>query len=174
MAGGICIGSDTVGVCRDICGFDGSATAGCPAGEACTPYANLFANGDEDPVAGACTAAANFPFTGFLQPVDNPPTVNVVKAGSAIPVQFSLGGDQGLGIFAFGFPVSQQVACGSSDPVSDIEETFTAGHSSLSYDPTLDQYTYVWKTERTWEGTCRQLVVGLLDGSSYTAVFLFK
>ena len=54
-AGLICIGS----VCQDICGFDGSANAACGAGpggvaQACTRYADLFANGDDDPIAGAC------------------------------------------------------------------------------------------------------------------------
>ena len=45
------------------------------------------------------------PFTGFLQPVDNPPTVNTVKAGSAVPIKFSLGGNRGLAILAPGSPV---------------------------------------------------------------------
>jgi len=31
-------------------------------------------------------------FSGFLQPVDNLPTLNRVKAGSAVPIKFSLGG----------------------------------------------------------------------------------
>ena len=32
-----------------------------------------------------------------------------VKAGSAVPVKFSLGGDRGRAIFAVGFPTSAQV-----------------------------------------------------------------
>jgi hypothetical protein len=38
--------------------------------------------------------ASRYTFTGFFSPVDNPPTVNVAKAGSAIPVKFSLGGNR--------------------------------------------------------------------------------
>ena len=34
-----------------------------------------------------------FPVSGFLAPVDAPPVVNSVKAGAAVPVKFSLGGD---------------------------------------------------------------------------------
>jgi hypothetical protein len=49
-AGGIC----TNGVCRDVCGFDGSPNSSCPAGEACVRYENLGANGDGDAVMGAC------------------------------------------------------------------------------------------------------------------------
>jgi hypothetical protein len=49
----------------------------------------------------------------------------------------------------------------------------TAGGSSLSYDPTLDQYNYVWKTDRAWAGSCRQLVVKLVDGTFHRANFKF-
>ena len=46
--------------------------------------------------------------------------------------------------------------------VDAVEETVTAGGSSLSYDPIADQYVYVWKTEKAWTG-CRQLVVTLIE-----------
>lgn len=113
-------------------------------------------------------------FSGFFEPVDNLPTVNAAKAGAAIPVKFSLGGDRGMGIFAAGFPTSQQIACSSSAPLSDIEETITAGASSLTYDPATYTYTYVWKTSTTWKGTCRRLTVKLSDGSTHVANFQFK
>jgi hypothetical protein len=112
-------------------------------------------------------------FTGFFQPVDNLPTVNTAKAGSAIPVKFSLGGYQGLDIFATGFPASQQILCNTSAPTDQIEQTVAAGSSSLSYDATSDQYNYVWKTDKSWVGTCRQLIVTLEDGSSHSANFGF-
>jgi FG-GAP repeat len=115
-----------------------------------------------------------FNFSGFFPPVDNPPAVNVVNAGRAIPVKFSLSGDKGLDIFAAGFPVSQQIACSDGAPASEIEETVTAGGSSLSYDAESDTYTYVWKTEDSWAGTCRQLIVRLNDGSERVAFFKFK
>ena len=113
-------------------------------------------------------------FAGFFQPVDNLPVVNVVQAGRAIPVKFSLSGFKGLGIFAAGSPSSGPIACNSSDPASDLTETVTAGGSSLSYDPATDQYVYVWKTDPSWAGTCRQLVVELNDGSIHRATFRFK
>ncbi|HJQ70774.1 MAG TPA: PxKF domain-containing protein [Blastocatellia bacterium] len=123
---------------------------------------------------GADFGVVHFDFTGFFPPVNNPPTLNQVNAGKAIPVKFSLNGDQGLDIFAAGFPVSQQITCDSSAPIGVIEETVTAGSSSLSYDPTTDQYTYVWKTNSAWAGTCRQLIVKLSDGSEHVANFKFK
>jgi hypothetical protein len=115
-----------------------------------------------------------YDFRGFFQPIDNLPVVNGAKAGSAIPIKFSLGGDQGLAIFASGYPRSQVIACESTDAVDGVEETVTAGSSSLTYDATADQYVYVWKTDKSWAGTCRQLVVKLVDGTYHRANFQFK
>lgn len=114
-----------------------------------------------------------YPFTGFFQPVDNRPSVNGAKAGSAIPVKFSLGGDKGLDIFLAGYPGSQNQACDGSaaDP---IEQTVTANASGLTYSVGADVYTYVWKTDPSWRNTCRRLELRLKDGSSHSALFQFK
>ena len=113
-------------------------------------------------------------FSGFFSPVDNPPVVNTVKAGNAIPVKFSLSGNQGLDIFDPGYPASQKITCDTSAAQDAIEETATPGSSGLSYDPSTDQYTYVWKTNKTWANTCRQLIVQLNDHTSRLALFSFK
>jgi hypothetical protein len=113
----------------------------------------------------------SYAFSGFFRPVDNLPVINVVKAGSAIPVKFTLGGDQGLNIFATGYPASVSTTC-SAATTDAIEETVTAGGSSLSYDATSGQYIYVWKTDKSWIG-CRQLQVKLRDGTSRWAAFSF-
>jgi hypothetical protein len=113
-------------------------------------------------------------FSGFFQPVDNTPTLNVAKAGSAIPVKFSLGGNQGLDVFAPGYPRVTTVSCGTNAPTDVIETTVTAGGSSLQYDSTANQYTYVWKTTSSWAGTCMQFDLGLNDGSAHTFLVQFK
>jgi len=127
-----------------------------------------------NPASATHTYSVVYNFSGFFPPVDNLPTLNAVKAGSAIPVKFSLSGFQGLDIFAAGYPKSQMITCSSTAPVDGIEETVTAGSSSLSYDATLDQYTYVWKTLKSWAGTCRQLVVKLNDNTVHRANFMLK
>jgi hypothetical protein len=114
-----------------------------------------------------------FSFAGFFPPVDNPPTINTAKAGSGIPVKFSLGGNQGLNILASGSPSSRQITCNTGAPLDPIQTTVTAGGSSLSYNPTTGQYVYVWKTQQAWAGTCRQLDVQLSDGSHHVADFEF-
>ena len=123
-----------------------------------------------------CTATVTVRenFTGFFSPVNNLPTVNVVNAGRSIPVKFSLNGNKGLDIFAPGFPASGVIACNENDPPVDITENTTSGNSSLTYDPVTDQYTYVWKTENSWAGTCRQLVIQLKDGCVHRANFRFR
>jgi uncharacterized repeat protein (TIGR01451 family) len=113
-------------------------------------------------------------FTGFFSPIDNPPTVNEIKAGQAAPVKFSLGGNQGLNIFASGSPGSVQITCDTNLPISAVEEIETAGSSFLTYDATSDRYKYVWKTENSWKNTCRQLTVTLRDGTVHVAIFKFK
>ncbi|WP_438297155.1 PxKF domain-containing protein [Streptomyces sp. HUAS TT7] len=117
---------------------------------------------------------ATFAFSGFFQPVDNPPTVNTMKAGRAVPVKFSLHGNQGLNIFASGYPVSQNVTCTTGAPLDPVEETTGAGQSSLSYDAASDTYTYVWKTDSAWQNTCRTFDLKLSDSTDHTANFKFS
>jgi DNA-binding beta-propeller fold protein YncE len=150
-----------------------------PASGSVFPIGSTTVNATADDGAGhisncSFTVTVQYDFAGFFQPVDNLPTLNIVQAGRAIPVRFSLSGNKGLGIFAPGSPSSGTIECNSSDPATVLEETVTAGSSSLSYDPSADQYIYVWKTDQAWAGTCRQLVVQLNDGSIHSANFKFK
>jgi cysteine-rich repeat protein len=127
-----------------------------------------------DGCSSACQEEGDvFNFGGFLQPVDNPPAVNQVKAGLGIPVKFSLGGNFGLDIFADNSPTFQPAACtgGTPDP---IEQTVTAGGSGLTYDATTNTYTYVWKTQKGWAGKCGVLSLTFTDGTAHTALFQFK
>jgi hypothetical protein len=97
--------------------------------------------------------------------------LNTAKVGQSVPVKFSLNGDQGLEIFAAGYPKPQPIDCDTSAKIDAIEETASGSSTGLSYDPATDQYTYVWKTDKKWANTCRQLIVKLDDGSEYKANF---
>ena len=118
------------------------------------------------------TVTVLYIFSGFFQPVDNLPTYNTVNAGRAIPVKFSLSGNKGLSIFPAGTPDSQQITCDSGAPLAEIEDTVNAGSSSLSFGG--DQYNYVWKTNSSWAGQCRQLIITLNDGTTHVAYFKFR
>jgi CSLREA domain-containing protein len=111
-----------------------------------------------------------YSFTGFFSPVDNSPTVNQAKAGSSIPVKFGLGGDQGLGVLAVGYPEVERYSCGDVDDADPIEQTTTA-NQGLTYNALTDTYTYVWKTDKNWKGKCATLTLKLDDGSEHTALF---
>ncbi|HEX5838815.1 MAG TPA: ExeM/NucH family extracellular endonuclease [Anaerolineales bacterium] len=134
---------------------------------------NAYRSSDHDPVVVGLDLL-HYDFSGFFPPVDNAPVFNIIKGGNAVPVKFSLGGDQGLDIFLNGYPLSRQISCDASVPAADVEETVNAGGSTLEYDPATGEYTYVWKTEKSWKGTCRQLVVILKDGSIHMANFQFR
>jgi hypothetical protein len=123
--------------------------------------------------ANSRTFKVIYNWTGFFQPVDNLPALNKVKAGSAIPVKFNLGGNQGLNIFMAGYPTSAPIACGNTASADAIEETVTAGQSSLTYDTTASQYIYVWKTVASWSNSCRTLSLKLTDGTTRQANFYF-
>ncbi|WP_344620668.1 S8 family serine peptidase [Dactylosporangium salmoneum] len=114
-----------------------------------------------------------FGWRDFGSPI-NVGKLNVVKAGSAVPVKFGLSGNQGLNVFSGGTPAVRTVACDTSAPQDQVESTVTAGSSSLTYDAASDQYTYVWKTQKDQAKTCGRLVVTLIDGTTHTADFMFN
>jgi hypothetical protein len=127
----------------------------------------------------SCNYNVVYNFNGFFSPVNSPGHItgvfNSMKAGQAVPLKFSLGGNQGLGIIASGYPKWIAISCNTADaldPISD-GETVTAGQSSLSYDAAGDQYVYVWKTDKAWAGSCKRLQLKLVDNQTYTADFKF-
>ena len=172
--------------CADEAGGSGVATCAgtVPSGAAidtATSGAKTFTVTSTDRAGNATTRAVTynvtsgaFPFTGFLQPVDNRPVVNTVNAGRAIPVKFKLGGNRGLGVMASGYPQAQVISCATGAPTSEIEQTVTAGSSSLTYDPATDTYTYTWKTDTAWAGTCRRFIMILTDNTTHDADFRFR
>ena len=44
----------------------------------------------------------------------------------------------------------------------------------MKFDPGNGQYSYVWKTDSSWAGTCRSLLLSFGNGSQQTATFQFK
>lgn len=76
-------------------------------------------------------------------------------------------------MLASGSPRSATVACDAAAPVDPAEQTVTAGSSGLQYDAASGLYTYVWKTDRAWAGTCRQFTLTFRDGNVASARFKF-
>jgi hypothetical protein len=131
--------------------------------------ADPFRSSDHDPVIVGINLIQPYNWSGFFSPVSD---VNVINAGRAVPLKFSLGGYRGLDVLKPGSPASRQIGCAGT-PATEYVPTESPGNSTLTYDPASDRYTYVWKTNKQWSGTCRQLLLELADGTSHTATFNF-
>jgi len=120
------------------------------------------------------TASLAYTFSGFLQPIDNPPTVNTGSAGKTYPVKWQLTSPTGTSL---GDPSLikdtkfKSTACGtlSSDPTDALETTTTAS-AGLRFDGS--QWIYNWKTPST-KG-CYTFFLLLSDGTTRQALFNLK
>jgi hypothetical protein len=159
--------------CGDGSGYGVSTesdTASCAGGLGERTVRGMVTDQDGDMTEYTGTVAALYPFTGFFAPIRND-VVNEVRAGRAVPVKFSLGGDWGLDILEGGPPTFEGAPCTDSDAGDPLSETVTASQSGLSYGG--GQYTYVWKTDKAWDGTCGTLTLAFVDGTTRSARFRF-
>jgi X-Pro dipeptidyl-peptidase len=125
-------------------------------------------SGNED-VETFTVTVTEFPFTGFFDPVKNPPRINDVKKGSSVPIKFALGGNRGLDVIAADYPRSRSINCSTGAPLGAFETATSS--TGLRFD--RGRYQYDWKTNVLWTG-CREFVLGLVDGSEHRALFRFK
>ena len=163
--------------------------AGCDTGDATSGVAEhpsvSTSGGPVGPITATCggardvagntgTAAASYrvvyDWRGFFSPVKNPPTVNVQKPGSVVPLKFSLAGNQGLEVLA-GAPSFQPTSCASGAAVGSAVGATNA--TPFRYDAGSDTYTYEWKTPKVRNGTCGRVDVALVDGTTHSALFRF-
>ena len=124
-----------------------------------------FADGSLD------IAIPKFVFTGFFPPVDNL-ALNDQKAGSTVPVKFTIDGATVANIFDAGFPQTQPIDCVSRGAVPAITPAAADG-AWVIQDPVSGEYHYNWKTSKVFAGTCQRLTIGLNDGTRHSADFSF-
>jgi uncharacterized repeat protein (TIGR01451 family) len=125
------------------------------------------------------TTQVLYNWSGFNSPINNPPAINSVQAGSAVPVKFALGGNFGANIFATGSPQSQQVSCaglpGTVTLIGSPSPITSAGALGFNLVTAPNQYLFSWQTSTAYAGTCRQLSVQLNDGTApHVAYFQFN
>ncbi len=113
---------------------------------------------------------------GFLKPVNmGSSVVNTVKAGSTVPLKFTVlrGGvpmTSGIGaVFS-----AKKVACDGSAIPDAVEEFSTTGQTSLRYDATAGQWIQNWATPSGGKGSCYRVSLTTADGSSTAAAFQLK
>ena len=168
----------------------GGGAPGASAGDACSIWASFSRRGVGFSAVGGGTgrddgteAFDTHPDCrrGFQVPVHRPyGELNVVDAGSAVPLRFSGSGLTGLDILMpTNSPFSRKVDCETLQvpsigaritPREYPVDTETPGSSGLTRS-TTGVYTYPWQTQEDWVDTCREVVVTRKDGIQHRAFF---
>jgi Bacterial Ig-like domain len=112
------------------------------------------------------TYSVVYDFEGFFAPLAPQPAVATVKAGDDVPVKFSLDGYQGLDVFAA--PPAWKPGCPS--PSFDSSRAF----GTLTYKASVARYVFLWKSDPSWAGSCRELIVRFADGTVRRANVRFR
>jgi hypothetical protein len=169
-----------------FCTVDGNPATGLKdVSWAAATYSDTFTETASGAHAVICTAADLdyntatatdnvYDFVGFLQPVDNPPTVNTGTAGRTYPIKWKLIAPDGTSLGDSSLikdTKSKSTSCGSfsNDPTDALETTVTGG-TSLRFDGS--QWTYNWATPSA-KG-CYTFFLLLSDGSTRQAFFNMK
>ena len=117
-------------------------------------------------VSKSVSYVVQYRFQGFKPPVDNPPTINIAKLGSTIPIKWSLVDAAGRFISDLNAITSiswETIPCPSSG--SDvIEETTSPPLVALKYDTAGNQFVFSWQTEKSWGAGCRRVWIAFADG----------
>jgi hypothetical protein len=113
------------------------------------------------------------PTCSFLPPV-NPAAENVEDAGHLVLLNFRLEGYEGRDIFATDFPASRQIDCAGMLPPGDLEPTDSLFNLGAIFNPFTRTYHYLWRTDSSWAGTCREAIVKLKDDTELRARFSFQ
>lgn len=135
-------------------------------------YTVVLSGTDSDGNTATATTTVRvrqYAFSGFTSPIDNPPIVNVGKAGRTYPVKWSLT-RAGAYVDDLNTVVAVRVGpsgCGTAP--TDTIETTTTGGTVLRYDSTANQFVYNWAAPAA--PGCYTLSLSLDDGSTYTALF---
>ncbi len=97
-----------------------------------------------------------------------PPTFNAVaRVPSPTLVTFTLSGNQGLAVFAPGYPQVQPVSCADGTPSGAPAAAQAA--APLAYAAGTDRYTYSWDSSGVATGSCVALQFGFVDGTVHEA-----
>ena len=125
------------------------------------------------------TMTVKYDFAGFSAPVDRPNTLNVSKAGQAIPLKWMLKDATGAPVTDLATvtvkAVSMSCALGATD---DVVEEYAAGASGLQNFGD-GRYQFNWKTPTSYGGSCKSIeLIFAAGGLSYIegphAFFSFK
>lgn len=172
------------------CGDGGSGVSACTGtvangaaidtstsgGKTFTVNASDFAGNTAQATRTYNVVQSGFTFIGFFSPIKNLGAINVVKAGSVVPLKWQLKDGNGnfvTSLSAISSIISQRYVCTSDVLTVPLDPAQSSGGSDLRYDRGNNVYQLSWKTQKTWVDTCRRLTVTFSDGSSASADFRF-
>lgn len=121
-----------------------------------------------------CGYTVGYRFDGFYAPVDKPNTMNVSKAGQAVPLKWRLT-DYNNAPFSNLTTASIAVgtlSCTASSGVFDDIETY-AGESGLQ-NLGDGYYQWNWKSPMSYASSCKQIGLNLGEGSVRTGLAYFN
>lgn len=133
-----------------------------------------FLNGDYalSFVVPPCGADAPAVFSRFAPPVDDAPTLNLVRRGLTVPIRFQVSRADSLLTDPAEFSVSvSQCRRDPSDPIDLVERTAPPARAGeLFYDPAAEMFVYRWTAPRG-KHPCWHVTFTHNSGASVTARF---
>ena len=133
-----------------------------------SPGTHVFRVDSTDSSGNIATATASYSvryrFDGFYSPLVAEPDSVALRAGELVPAKFSLSGDKGLDV----------LSRAAWRPCGVTTNDSSAAFGKLSYDPKHDRYTFMWATDKSWAGSCKELLLTLRDGTTHGAYVRFR
>ncbi len=103
-------------------------------------------------------------FAGFSAPEQG----TRANAGRTIPVRFSFHDDYGTDLFPADFATIRDIKCDSRVPLGDWEQAPATGKYLPKYLPGARDFQWLLKSSKSWQGSCKELRLTLVDESSYS------
>jgi hypothetical protein len=115
-----------------------------------------------------CKYYVQYVFSGFFAPIDRPNTMNVSKAGQAIPLKWRLTDAAGNPVtnLASAIVTVTGISC-SLGETTDLVEEVAAGSSGLQ-NLGDGYYQISWKSPTSYAGSCKSLNLNLGEGTART------
>jgi hypothetical protein len=122
----------------------------------------------------SCAYTVGYNFDGLYAPVNRPNTLNVSKAGQAIPLKWMLTDWYGLPVTTLSAVTVKAtgIACDLGSTTDQIEE-YAAGSSGLQ-NLGGGYYQYNWKTPTSYAKSCKTIGLDLDEGFTRSGLALFS
>jgi len=112
-------------------------------------------------------------FNGFSAPVQNPTTLNVIKAGRSVPLRWRVIDANGAPVTDLASAVAVATAISCPNGVENRITTYGSNNGQLQ-NLGDGYYGLDWMAANALRGQCRRLDLDLGDGVAHSASFKFN